>query len=398
MAIVGVLAVIALVGGLVAVVQGGDDDPDVPAATDEDAGAGPTATTVPPDPPTEAELRAVVDEVSAFVEQERGLTFEEPVAAELVADEEFERRALEDFEEEVPSLETAGVVLAALGLVDPDLDVVEATRSLTGAGVVGFYDPESGELVVRGAALTPYVRTVMAHELTHALDDQHFELDRPELDEAADESGFGFLSVVEGNARRVETAYRDALSDEESRRALAEELALASGIDITSIPFVLVEQLSAPYELGQDFVDALLEAGGQEQLDAALDAPPTTSEQVLHPEAYLAGEGAVEVPLPEGAGEVVDDGTLGEFLIAGVLRGALDGDEVTVATDGWGGDRAVAWRDGGRPCVTASVVGDTPEDTAELQAAFEEWATARDDATVDAGAAPDAPFTLRACA
>ena len=76
-------------------------------------------------------------------------------------------------------------------------------------GVVGFYDPETDELVVRGAALTPYVRTTIAHELVHALDDQHLDLDRPEYDEADDEIGFGFSSVVEGNARRVENAYRE---------------------------------------------------------------------------------------------------------------------------------------------------------------------------------------------
>ena len=99
--------------------------------------------------------------------------------------------------------------LEGLGLVEPDADLVESMRSLLGVGVVGFYDPETDELVVRGAALTPYVRTTIAHELIHALDDQHLDLDRPEYDEADDEVGFGFSSVVEGNARRIEDAYRD---------------------------------------------------------------------------------------------------------------------------------------------------------------------------------------------
>ena len=106
----------------------------------------------------------------------------------------------------------------------------------------------------------------------------------------------------------------------------------------------------------------------------------------------------VAVPLPEVSGEVVDDGTLGRLLVTSVLRGALDDDELDDAVDGWGGDNAVAWRDGDRSCVTASLVGDTPDDTAELQQAFTDWSAERDAASVEPGAGPDDPFTVEACA
>lgn len=389
---VAVLAIAGLVGAMFMVRSTGsgtDDDPSV--ATE------PTTPTTGP-PAGEDEVRATVEEISAFVEQERGLEFDGRVDIEFVDDDEFERRVLEDFDEEADELEAAGIVLAALGLVDPDVDVVQAMRALTGGGVIGFYDPETGELVVRGAAITPHVRTVIAHELTHALDDQHFELDRPDLEDAEDESYFGFSALVEGNARRIENAYAATLTDDEQRAAYEEQVALAGDVDLSAIPFVLVEQITAPYELGEGFVEAVIDAGGQARLDQAFAEPPTTSEQVVEPDTFLAGEGAVEVPPPTVEGEVVEQGALGQVLVTQVLEGELERDAVAEAAAGWGGDWGVAWRDGDRRCLTSAVVGDTPEATAALSTAFTEWAAAHGGARVTPGAAPDAPFTVEACA
>ncbi len=292
-AVAGVVVVLALLGAVLMVRNTGSD-------TGGDPAPPPETTTTTAKPATEEEVRAAVDEISQFVEDERGLEFQEPVKVELAGDDEFEDRLLEDFDEDADELEATGVVLAALGLVDPDTDIVAAMRELLGGGVVGFYDSETAELVVRGTAITPYVRTVMAHELTHALDDQHFELDRPALDDAKDESGFGFQSLVEGNARRVEDAYLASLSEDDQQAAFTEQFQMAGDIDITAIPQVLVEQITAPYELGEGFVAAVLDDGGQARLDAAFEEPPTTSEQVVEPGTFLAGEGAVEVAAAVG--------------------------------------------------------------------------------------------------
>jgi hypothetical protein len=391
-AVVAVVAVVGLLGAVLMVRSSGSGTGVGPEPQEQDA----PGTTAGP-PADEEEMRAVVDEVSAFVEEERGLEFREPVDVELLEDEEFEARLLEDFDEDAEELEATATVLRALGLIDPDADVVESLRALLGAGVVGFYDSETGELVVRGASITPSVRMVMAHELTHALDDQHFELERPELEDAEDESDFAFTALVEGSARRVESAYLESLSEEEAEQALLEQLQMQSEDDLSAIPSILVEQLTAPYELGLTFVRDLIDAGGQEQLDAAFRAPPTTSEQVVEPQAYLDGEGAVPVEAPAVTGDVVEEGTLGQLLITQVLEAELDSDEVAEAAAGWGGDRAVAWRDGERACMTAAVVGDTAEDTTRLSDAFTEWAGAHGDAQVTPRAGGQ-PFTVEACA
>jgi hypothetical protein len=364
---------------------------------DDPAGGGEaTPPTTAPEPATEAELEAVVAEISTFVEQERGVEFVEPVTVELEGEGDFQDRLLDDFDEDADDLRHTEVFLEGLGLVDPDTDLVEAMRSLLGSGVVGFYDAETAELVVRGAALTPYVRTTIAHELVHALDDQHHDLDRPEYDDADDEISFGFSAVVEGTARRIETAYLASLSDDEQNQAAEEELALGGSIDVGSVPLVLVDLIGAPYALGEPFVDALIDEGGYEALAEAFADPPRTSEQVLDPGRYLAGEAAIDVPRPQVAGEVVDEGAVGQLMVLLALADQLGIDRAREAATGWGGDWGVAWRDGERSCVTATLVGDDVVETEEMRQAFDRWAEAHDGAHV-APSGGGGPFTLESC-
>lgn len=383
-ALVGVVVIAALVLSLVMVrttSSGGDDDSAPP--------------TTAPEPASEAEIEAAVADISDFVAAQRGVDFVAPVDVQLEGEGAFQDRLLEDFDEDADQLGTTEVFLEGLGLVDPEVDLVESMRALLGGGVVGFYDPETEELVVRGAALTPYVRTTIAHELVHALDDQHHDLDRPEYDDADDEIGFGFSALVEGNARRVEDAYRASLTDDEREQASSEELSLGADMDLGDIPLVLIDMIGAPYSLGQRLVDDLAERGGEAAVDAAFADPPRTSEQVLDPERYAAREPAVAVPHPQVPGEVVDEGVLGELLVLLVLADDLGFDEARAAAEGWGGDWAVAWRDGDRSCVTAALVGDDQGETDEMRAAFESWA-GEHDATVTPGGAGQ-PFTVASC-
>lgn len=391
--LLGALVVVTLVLWTAGVWWAGDGDGGEPGGRGGDR-AGSTVPDMEPASPEE--LQRAIDETSAFVAGERGLEFTEPVDVELADDEQFERRLLEDFDEEADELRDTQVFLQGLGLVEPDVDLVETMRTLLGAGVVGFYDPEDDELVVRGTALTPFVRTTLAHELTHALDDQHFDLHRPRYDDADDEIGFGFSAVVEGNARRVEDAYRNSLTDEEREAAALEELTTGGGVQPGEVPLVVVDLILAPYAWGEALVESLASEGGREAIDAALEAPPRTSEQVMDPAAYRSREERVDVRPPEVPGEVVEDGVAGQLLLVLVLAEHLGMDDAQAAMDGWGGDWAVAWRDGDRPCVTLDLVGDTPGDTAEMEDAFQRWADAYGGAEVSAG--PDGLVRVESCA
>jgi hypothetical protein len=369
---------------------------DASSSTDESG----SDTSTPPTPTTEPDsFDVVVEDIKAFVERERGLKFTKDVPVDLAGEGEFQDRLLKEFDTEKASLLEDQEVLISLGLIDPGSDLVTLERQLLEAGVVGFYDPKTGELVVRGTDPTPYVRQVMAHELTHALDDQHFNLDRPQLDNPDDETGFGFTALVEGNARRIEDAYSATLSPQEQAEAFDEQLKLLDkSPSLFTLPPILITLINEPYEQGPALVKRVLDVGGQARLDASFAAPPTTSEQVLEPDVYVRGEGAVPVPTPTPDGALSNKGAVGALLLRELLSsGNVSGRAVDAAVKGWGGDAYVTWHDDqGRSCIRATLVGDTPTDTEEIAVALDAW-KARSLATIDR--APDgSSVTLARCA
>ena len=336
--------------------------------------------------PKAGSLEAFVPVAEAFVEQHRGLKFKNPVQVTTLDDAAFRQRLLSDEAPDKAEVEKTTKVLRALGLIPKNTDLAKTEDSLLGDAVSGFYDPKSKALFVRGVKLTPYVRQVMVHELTHALQDQWFGIDRPDLDKANDERADAFQALVEGDAVRVDGEYRASLSKSEQKQAEQEENSQAGGVD-PSVPPALVEVLTFPYEVGPDFTRALLRAGGTSRLDAAFTEPPTTTEQLLHPQKFLAGEGAKAVTAPPADGKVIDTGDFGEFgidlvLEQGISDGTLSQDDVQRAGTGWGGDQYVAWDQGGSTCVRDRIVMDTQQDLDEVAAAFKRFASARKGVTV----------------
>ena len=364
------IAVVLVADGVVIAARRGDED----------------RRRVPPD------LEQVVLELEAFVERERGQRFERPVDVRLASDERFEkavRRLRSEATDRDGDHDNDGDgerlfvgLFRALGLVEGDFDPA-AIEEGSEDRILGFYDPESDTLLVRGSRPTPAVRRVLVHELTHALDDQRFGLERPELDERDDEAAIAFQSLVEGDAVRIEALYFASLSAEERR--LAEIDGDGPTAADPAVPRVFEALLAFPYEAGEALVDALLREGGPERLDAAFVDPPTTTEAILHPERFLAGEQPKPVPDPEPGGEPVDGGVLGELVLRLVLQSSLDRAAATRAAEGWGGDRYVAWFDGDRLCVRAAVVMDTPADREELAAGLRRWADRHPGAAVDDG-------------
>lgn len=372
-----------LAAGTVGVVSIGDDDPPPPSTSST---SPPAATSAPPSSaPPAAGIAAEVPALQAFVEEERGLAFTTPVQVTLLADGPFEERLMESDEEDLAEIRDAQAVLVAMGLLDRDVDLVETVQRFSAGAVLGFYDIDSKELVVRGEEPTPFVRIVLVHELTHALEDQHFDLDRDEL---GDEAYLGFSALVEGSAGRIEDRYRSSLSAAERRDVAREErsASLPAGIpDVVRVIF------GFPYAFGPDLVAAIMRAGGQPRLDQAFAQPPESSEQVLDPPRYLQGDPPREVPLPGSDGEAFDDGEIGELFLGLMLQAEIDDGDAGDAARGWGGDRYVAWREGGRTCVRMTFVMDTPRDTAELVEALADWAGER------GGAASADGTTLRTC-
>ena len=381
-----VSAVIALLlaAGVVGAVTFEDDRQ---GAAPSPPSTSPTSAAPPPPSTAPEAVEGVVRSLQAFVEDERGLRFREPVDVTLLADAAFEARLLETEDEELEEVREAEAILRAMGLLEPGVDLVETVRDLTARSVLGFYDPEEDELVVRGAEVTPFVRTVLVHELLHALEDQHFGLHRPDL---GDEAFLGFQALAEGSAVRVEERYRDSLSRGERAAVGVEELRRAADVP-RDVPQAVEVLFGFPYVYGPDLVDALVQEGGQGRLDAAFAEPPASSEHVLDPSSYLRGDRPREVPVPAADGTAFDDGEIGELFLILMLDAELSEREAVAAADGWGGDRYVAWRDGGRTCVRMDFVMDGAEDADELARALGRWAGERP------GRATASGTSLRAC-
>lgn len=379
-AVIAVLLVAGVVGTVT--VDGGREDaaPSTPSTSSTSAAPG-TSTTVA------VGIEGLVRSLQAFVEEARGLRFEQPVDVTLLAGDAFEARLLESEDEDLEEVRDAEAVLRAMGLLDPGVDLVETVRELTAGSVLGFYDPESKELVVRGAEPTPFVRSVLVHELLHALEDQHFGLHRPDL---GDEAYLGFQALVEGSAVRVEDRYRASMTRAERRSVDLDEQRLAAGVP-RDVPRAVQALFAFPYAYGPDLVGALVEAGGASRLDAAFADPPASSEHVLDPSSYLRGDEPRQVAVPAADGPAFDDGEIGELFLALMLDAELGSRDALAAADGWGGDRYVAWTDGDRTCVRMDFVMDTDDDAAELVEALDRWAGAR------SGRATASGTSLRTC-
>ncbi|HUP85714.1 MAG TPA: hypothetical protein VM143_08610 [Acidimicrobiales bacterium] len=329
-----------------------------------------------------------------FTSQARGLPFVHPVRVTMLGDADFRTRLKRDSAEEEAKdeeqLRTTQRVLEGLGLLEKGVDLKKAVESLYGDAVAGFYDTEDDDLVVRGERLTVGVRVTLVHELTHALQDQHFDIDRKDLDDRDDEAADGLLGLVEGDAVRVERLYLASLSSREQKAAEAEGMAAGASID-PGLPPVLLQIVAFPYVVGPEFATRVVAGGGQERLDAAFVTPPTTSEDLLHPDRFLAGEAPATVETPKADGRQIDEGVLGELGLLLVLNAS--GVSGQTAAGGWGGDRYVAWKDGDGTCVRATIVMDTPQDDRELVKALDRLARTRKGVKVSGRG----PFTFTSC-
>ncbi len=247
-----------------------------------DSGGAPAASARP------APVSAIARRVAAL----RGLEFSrvpEPVA---VTGAQARREGLSDLDRTYPPARRRAdeEVLKLLGLIEPDVALRDVVADTFSQGVAGYYDPRSKRLrTVRGAATSTRVlaEMVLAHELTHALEDQRFGLDLDEVAGSADDAQLAKLALVEGSATVLMYRYVERYFTREE--ALGGVLGGAFGPTGSAPPF-LQATLVWPYVGGEQFVSELLSrAGGRWSLVDLAERvrPPASTEQVLHPERYV---------------------------------------------------------------------------------------------------------------
>ena len=320
----------------------------------------------------------------SFVERKRGLDFEHPVEVEFLTVAEFKKRVTTDeatlTKEDREDLEDAVSFLRAIGLVEGRIDLVDAFNQASNEGILAFYDPEDEKITVRGTRLDVATRVTVVHELTHALQDQHFDIEAMRTRDDDDSSG-AITALIEGDADNIENEYVDALSRRLRRQYEAQSDKASADADFDGIPPVIRIMMGAPYEFGPALVEVLRADGGQRALDHAFRAPPTSEEQIFDPVTYLASEEPVTVDepnMPKGARRI-DDGefeSLGWFV---TLSEQVDAHVALRAADGWGGDSYVAYRTRDKQtCTRVRYRGDEPSDTLEMKVALDQWVAAVD--------------------
>ena len=328
------------------------------------------------DPVTEVPTPPAIAEVADQVESVRGLAFDRPVNIEPITDAEMDRRLSDYFEAYYPVEFYArrSEAWSAIGAMPPDVGILEALDAYQQGQVLGFYNSQNEELVYTGDAdLDRIEQFVLAHELTHAIDDQHFDLDR--LDDLVircdDEPFQAALGIVEGSANHFATQVLINFP-------VTEMGSIPGGDGGAEVPPFILELQAYPYTAGQRFADALSDANGPSAIDAALETFPTTTEQVLHPAKFPdeVGESVDVADFAPTFGEGwrdLDAMVVGELWLKALLHLRLDDQVATDAAAGWGGGTYRAWSDGDDVAVIMSTVWDTPEDAREFSRALGRW-------------------------
>lgn len=320
-----------------------------------------SAPAMSPSPAASQDEAAIYRAIAAQVVEIRGLQPTGKVEPTVIDRATLQKNLTAEFDKDNPptAIRQSEAIEKALGLLPADASLRDLEVKLQGSQVIGYYDPNAKQLFIvsHDGGLGPTERLTYAHEFTHELQDQHFNLNGLGLDKLHDDSdrALAILSLVEGDAVSVQTAWMTAnLSPADLGQVAAEASDPAMLAILASMPPILLETSLFPYQQGAAFNVALRSGGSTEQggfaaVNAAFARPPTTTEQILHPDKYLAGEGAVPVLLPNdlaarfGSGwtETATD-TLGELQTRVWLKGGdVPGDVARTAAAGWGGDRMV---------------------------------------------------------
>jgi hypothetical protein len=339
-----------------------------------------------------------VSEIASFVESQRGAHFKHPVPVVFLSVADFKKKVARQSpptSKERAELDRAAADLRALGLMSGRVDLGAAADKLDQESVIGLYDPDAKKVWVRGTDLTPFVRATLAHEMTHALQDQLFDLKQMRADTDADTP---VRSLIEADAMRVERAYIDQLDDADRAAYDKQDEATQSGADISSVPDALTHGLEFPYVFGPAFEASLVAEGGLPAVDAAFRSPPQTEAEILNPRLYLDHiELAIVQRLPTPAGQrLVERIPFGQEDLTEVLAARIGFVPAWAAVQGWRGGRTVVSTDtAGKVCVAINVAMDSDAHVTALRQAAQQWAAAVKGASVVSGA--DRTVGMRSC-
>src|SRR5438105_4066124 len=249
-----------------------------------------------------AALIAATVEVLKETSEIRQLSILRPVQSSTQSRAEIERTLIKNLDEDMTAAQAhaSELALRKLGLAPAEFQYRALLIRLLTEQVAGYYDPKTQQFHLADWIDLDGRKPIMAHELTHALQDQHFDLRRFEHWPKGDsDAELAAHALIEGDATLVMVLYVSS----NPMRALTFLKSLgATGVstkELDQAPRVLRESLLFPYQEGLNWTRALYKQGGWQEVSQAFTTLPQSTEQVMHPEKYFAHEAPVKVTLPD---------------------------------------------------------------------------------------------------
>jgi hypothetical protein len=314
----------------------------------------PSAPTASPGNPTF--LRAA-DEVLAQMSELLSLPIKEPLKKSLRSKQEIRAYLIREEKEDRSDAQRYAdrKALEAFGLIPKDFPLDSFLLDVLTDQVAGLYDPKTKEFYIAEWISPEEQRPVMAHELTHALEDQYFHIE-PWIKAARpnDDAELARQSVSEGSALAAMVDY--TLRDQRiTVRDLPDvALLIRSGAmeemdkdpNLAKAPGYIRDELVFPYLAGTTFSQQFLKAHeGWKDLALIFQDPPVSTQQIIHPDLYLSGVKPEKITLPDWKGVVPADWTLleenvvGEFGLGEILKQFLGRERADAISPAWTGDR-----------------------------------------------------------
>lgn len=300
-------------------------------------------------PEEEQKLFQSVDEILKFASEDTGLPIKHPVKRQLVSRDEVEAYLIKNMKDDKDAqrLRRSELVLKKFGLLPRNFDLQKFLVALLKEQVAGYYDPKTKTVYLLNWLPTDQQRPVMAHELTHALQDQSFDLDKwmkstEDLDNrktiawadiVADEDDEARQAVVEGQAMAVLVDYilkpmgQSLITAPQVAEAMSAQMMQGTpdSVEFSQAPLFLKQALTFPYTYGLQFTAQLLRKGGKEKAFAgALTNPPWITRQIMEPQTYLSGEKIPPMTMPDFSRvfknyDRFDVGSIGQFDVTMLL-------------------------------------------------------------------------------
>jgi hypothetical protein len=316
-----------------------------------------------------------VDEILKFASDDTGLPIKREVKRRLAKRDEVQsyiQKSLKD-DKDAKRLERSSAVLKKFGLLPRNFDLPSFLVTMLREQVAGYYDPKTKTVNLLNWLDVEQQKPVLAHELTHALQDQSFDIEKwmkepkedtdkkstpSSADIKNDEESGARQAVIEGQAMVVLMDYslapqgKTLLDSPQIVEALKQGMLVgtADSPAFRDAPIFLKEELTFPYRYGLDFTAALLLAGGKEMAYAgAFKDPPKTTREIMEPETYLSHEKLEPVKLIDmdkdfKGYDAFDIGAMGEFDVDVLVEQYAGRDEATAIYPAWRGGYYFAGR------------------------------------------------------